>query len=98
VNPVSGDPAGWTRAGFRTLGAGCRIYDCIDVSAHPYWEVVNNHLCFQLKNDYPLQAISCLMQVAGSENPHPGDDPGGRSSIETIGDIDPLVLPSPVIA
>jgi hypothetical protein len=70
----------------------------IDVSAHPFWEVVNNHLCFQLKSTYPLQAISCLMQVVGSENLHPGDDPGGRSSIETIGDIDPLVLPSPAIA
>jgi hypothetical protein len=69
--------------------------DAIDVSAHPYWEVVNNHLCFQLKSNYPLQAISCLMQVVGSENPPPGDEPGYRSSIETIGDIDPLVLPDP---
>jgi hypothetical protein len=71
--------------------------DGIDVSAHPYWEVVNNHLCFQLKSSYPLQAISCLMQVVGSENLHPGDDTGGRSSIETIGDIDPLVLPNPAM-
>jgi hypothetical protein len=71
--------------------------EAIDVSAHPYWEVVNNHLCVHLKNNYPLQAISCLMQVMGSENPPPGDDPGYRSSIETIGDIDPLVLPGPAI-
>jgi hypothetical protein len=44
------------------------------------------------------QAISCLMQVVGSENPLPGDEPGYRSSTETIGDIDPLVLPGPATA
>lgn len=70
----------------------------VDVSANPYWEVLNNHLCAQLKNNYPLQAISCLMQVVGSENPPPHDEPGYRSSIETIGDIEPLVLPGPATA
>jgi hypothetical protein len=60
--------------------------------SNPYWEVLNNHLCVQLKNNYPLDAISCVMQVVGSENPLPHDEPGYRSSIETIGDIDPLVV------
>jgi hypothetical protein len=70
----------------------------VDVSTSPYWELLNNHLCAQLKNNYPLEAISCVMQVVGTENPLPGDDVGGRSSIETIGDIDPLVLPDPSTA
>lgn len=69
--------------------------DAIDVSARPYWEFVNHQLCAQLKNNYPLEAISCVIQVVGSDNPLPDDDDGGRSSIETIGDIDPLVLPDP---
>jgi hypothetical protein len=69
--------------------------DAVDVSANPYWEVLNNHLCAHLKSSYPIEAISCLMQVVGSENPLPHDEPGYRSSIETIGDIAPLVLPGP---
>jgi hypothetical protein len=74
-------------------GQAVDYLNVVDVSARPYWEVLNNHLCAQLKNNYPLEAISCLMQVVGSDNPPPNDDIGGRSSIETIGDIDPLVLP-----
>jgi hypothetical protein len=70
--------------------------DAADLSVHRYWwEVLNNRLCGQLKNDYSLEAISCLMQVVGTDNPLPDDDIGGRASIETIGDIDPLVLPGP---
>ncbi|ORW33766.1 hypothetical protein AWB91_06240 [Mycobacterium paraense] len=64
-----------------------------DLSANPYWEVLNHQLCTQLKNDYPLEAISCVMQVVGAENPPP--PPGYRSSIETIGQIEPLVVPGP---
>ncbi|MBW0015277.1 hypothetical protein [Mycobacterium sp.] len=66
-----------------------------DFSTNPYWEVLNHHLCNQLKNNYPLQAISCLMQVMGTENPPPHEPTGYRSSIETIGDIEPLFLPGP---
>lgn len=69
-----------------------------DLSANPYWEVLNHHMCTQLKKNYPLQAISCLMQVVGTENPPPHEAPGYRSSIETIGDIEPLVLPGAVTA
>jgi hypothetical protein len=74
-------------------GQAVDYLDAVNVSARPYWEVLNHHLCVQLKNNYPLEAISCVMQVVGTENPLPNDDIGGRSSIETIGDIDPLVLP-----
>jgi len=67
----------------------------VDISKNPYWEVLNNHICGQLKNSFPIQAISCDLQVVGVENPGPHDEPGYRASIETIGDIDPLVVPAP---
>jgi hypothetical protein len=66
-----------------------------DVSRNPYWEIINKQLCTQLKNSYPFQAISCQIQVPGVENPSPHDEPGYRSSIETIGDIEPLAIPGP---
>ncbi|ORB13202.1 hypothetical protein [Mycobacterium noviomagense] len=69
--------------------------DTADVSRNPYWEVLNHHLCIQLKNNFPLQGISCVMQVVGVENSGPHDEPGYRSSIETIGDIEPLVIAGP---
>lgn len=69
--------------------------DAVDVSRNPYWEVLNHHLCTQLKSNFPLQGISCVMQVVGVENPGPLDEPGYRSSIETIGDIEPLVIAGP---
>ena len=43
-----------------------------------------------------LNAISCELQVVGSEDPVPHDEPGYRASIETIGDIDPLDVPGPL--
>jgi hypothetical protein len=67
----------------------------VDVSTNPYWEVLNHHLCTQIKTSFPIQAISCDLQVVGVENPPPHDEPGYRSSIETIGDIEPLVVPGP---
>jgi hypothetical protein len=66
-----------------------------DLSANPYWEVLNHRLCAQLKSGYPLEAISCLMQVVGTENPPPHRPSGYRASIETIGDIESLVIPGP---
>jgi hypothetical protein len=68
----------------------------VDAAKGPYWEVVNNQLCAQLKNGFPIQAISCELQVVGSEDPGPHDEPGYRASIETIGDIDPLDVPGPL--
>jgi hypothetical protein len=65
-----------------------------DLSKNPYWEVLNHHLCAQLKASYPIQAISCELQVVGVENPPPHDAPGYRASTETIGNIDPLAVPS----
>jgi hypothetical protein len=36
------------------------------------------------------------LQVVGSKDPGPHDEPGYRASIETIGDIDPLDIPGPL--
>jgi hypothetical protein len=66
-----------------------------DLSTNPYWEVLNHELCTQIKASYPIQAISCELQVVGVENPPPHDEPGYRSSIETIGNIEPLAIPGP---
>jgi hypothetical protein len=67
----------------------------VDAAKNPYWEVLNNQLCARLKNGFPIQAITCELQVVGSENPGPHDEPGYRASIETIGDIEPLDVPGP---
>jgi hypothetical protein len=54
-----------------------------------YVEILNTHICTKLKNSFPLQAISCQFQV------YNGVDPGYRSSIVTIGNIEPLAIPKP---
>ena len=66
-----------------------------DLTTNPYWEVLNHQLCNQLKGSFPIQAISCELQVVGVENPPPHDEPGYRSSTETIGSIEPLAIPGP---
>ena len=65
------------------------------IAGDPYWEVLNHGLCAQLKAGYPIRAISCELQVVGTENPAPHDEPGYRASTETIGDIAPLAIPGP---
>lgn len=65
-----------------------------DLSRNPYWETLNHHICAQLKTSYPLDAISCQLQVVGKEAP--GQEvPGYRASIETLGDITPLSISGP---
>ena len=54
-----------------------------------YIEILNTHICAELKNRFPLQAISCQFQA------YNGVDPGYRSSIVTIGAIQPLAIPKP---
>jgi hypothetical protein len=66
-----------------------------DLSRNPYWETLNQHLCTQLRNTYPLDAISCELQVVGSDAPG-RSEPGYHASIETIGDIEPLSIPGPL--
>jgi len=79
---------------YRDLRDGALAYlKTVDVSTNPYWEVLNHDLCTRLKSSYPLQAISCEMQVVGTGNSREIGGPGYRASIETIGDIEPLALP-----
>jgi hypothetical protein len=63
-----------------------------DFSGNPYWETVNRHLCAELKNRFPVQAISCELQIAGVDAPGARYEPGYHASIETLGDIAPLVV------
>lgn len=69
--------------------------DTVDVSHNPYWETLNQHLCAQLKNSFPIEAITCELQVPGTDTPGPHYEPGYHASVETIGDIDPLAIPGP---
>jgi hypothetical protein len=66
----------------------------VDLAGNPYWETLNRDLCAQLKAGYPLDAISCQLQVVGNESPE-RYEPGFHASVETIGDIDPLRIPGP---
>lgn len=65
-----------------------------DLSSNPYWETLNHGLCTQLMDRYPLDAISCQLQVVGEPELGPRGF-GYRSSVETLGDIDPLRVPGP---
>jgi hypothetical protein len=67
-----------------------------DVSKNPYWETLNHQLCGQLKDGFPIEAISCELQVAGNEVPGPHFEPGYHASTETFGDIEPLAVLGPL--
>lgn len=66
----------------------------VDLAGDPYWETLNRDLCARLKAGYPLDAISCQLQVVGNDTPE-HYEPGYHASVETIGDIDPLRVPGP---
>ena len=68
----------------------------VDVSKNPYWETLNHQLCGQLKDRFPIDAISCELQVAGNEVPGPHFEPGYHASTETFGDIEPLAVLGPL--
>ena len=67
-----------------------------DLSKNPYWETLNHQLCGQLKNSFPVEAISCELQAYGNEIPGPDYEPGSHASIETFGDIEPLAVLGPL--
>lgn len=69
--------------------------DTVDVKGNPYWETLNAELCSCLKNGFPVEAISCQLQVKGDLGAGVKYEPGYHSSIETIGDIQPLQIPGP---
>ena len=70
--------------------------DNVDTSENPYWETLNQELCGQLKSDYPIQAISCQLQVYPNESPGLAYEPGYHGSTHTIGDIEALALPGTI--
>lgn len=68
----------------------------VDVRGNPYWETLNHQLCARLKGRFPIEAISCQLQVKGDLDAGVKYEPGYHSSIETIGDIAPLQVPGPL--
>jgi len=64
----------------------------IDTSQNPYWETLTKNVCEDLKNKFPIEAISCQFQVAGDDRAGLPNEPGIHSSITTIGDITPLTF------
>ena len=72
-----------------------QFMDTVDVAKNPYWETLNAELCHRLKDKYPIEAISCQMQVKGDLDGGVRYEPGYHSSVETIGDVPPLQIPGP---
>jgi hypothetical protein len=68
----------------------------IDTTKNPYWETLDKTLCTQLKSDFPIEAISCQMQVYPDNRKGLPYEPGFHGTIYTIGDIEPLAVPGPV--
>ena len=68
----------------------------VDASQNPYWETLNQQICTQLKEGFPLEAISCQLQVLSDDRPGLPYEPGFHTTIHTIGDIEPLAIPGPV--
>jgi hypothetical protein len=66
-----------------------------DFSKNPYWETLTKTLCGQLKQKFPVSAISCELQLAGVDTPGPRYEPGWHASVDTIGDITPLAIAGP---
>ena len=68
----------------------------VDTSQNPYWETLNHQICTQLKQGFPLEAISCQLQVLSDDRPGLPYEPGFHTTIHTIGDIEPLAIPGPI--
>lgn len=71
------------------------IMDHVDSTQNPYWETLNQRICGHLKSRYPIEAISCQLQVYPDDRTGIPYEPGYHSSIDTIGDIEPLTIPGP---
>lgn len=70
--------------------------DAVDTSQNPYWETLNQQLCGELHDSFPIEAISCQLQVYPDDRTGAPYEPGFHSSIDTIGDIEPLAIVGPV--
>lgn len=69
--------------------------DAVDTTKNPYWEVLDEQLCTQLSNAYPVESISCQLQVYPDDRKGLPYEPGYHGTTFTIGDIDPLAIPGP---
>ena len=74
---------------FRSLRKDAINYMHDNAGEGVYWETLSKGVCTLLKNKYPVEAISCQLQI------YPGRDPGFSSSTHTIGAIKPLAIPGP---
>ncbi len=70
--------------------------DDVDASQNPYWETLNERLCTELAQNFPIQAISCQLQVYPDYRRGLPYEPGFHTSIHTIGAIEPLAIPGPI--
>ncbi len=70
--------------------------DDVDAAQDPYWETPNESLCTELAQDFPIQAISCQLQVYPDYRRGLPYEPGFHTSIHTIGAIEPLAIPGPI--
>ncbi|QIN83248.1 hypothetical protein GBA63_11800 [Rubrobacter tropicus] len=75
---------------FRSLRTDAINYMHDNAREGVYWETLSRGVCTLLKNKYPVEAISCQLQI------YPGRDPGFSSSTHTIGAIKPLAVPGPL--
>ena len=69
--------------------------DAVDAAENPYWEILDEQLCTQLANGYPLESISCQLQVYPDDRAGLPYEPGYHGTTFTIGDIEPLAVPGP---
>jgi hypothetical protein len=72
-----------------------KFMDAVDATKNPYWETLNQELCTQLKEGFPIEAITCQLLVYPDNRPGLPYEPGYHGSIHTIGDIEPLAILSP---
>ena len=70
----------------------------VDTTDEPYWETVDLQLCTALKKNYPIEAISCQLQVDPADRKGLPYEPGYHGSTTTIGDIEPLMYAGPLDA
>lgn len=73
-----------------------KFMDAVDAAKNPYWETLNQQLCTELKDGFPIEAITCQLLVYPDNRPGLPYEPGYHGSIHTIGEIAPLaILPPP---
>ena len=82
---------------YRALRSVALAYlDRVDPAKGLFWEILDRDMCTQLAASFPVEAISCQIQVFPSGGLPTAADPGIRSTTYTIGDIAPLAIQGPV--